>query len=113
MTFRLLDTPRAHLYKTRPLWVAALLFSAAAQGEMVNGAQLPESAQKVGENRYRTSEDFKAVITYYTSVYPPNAYPRKPIIHQPGIQAIHIVNPTGKSFEGLNIYEANDEGRIF
>ena len=29
------------------------------------------------------------------------------------MKAVHIVNPSGKKFEGLNIYEANDEVRIY
>ncbi len=113
MSLRLLDTLGSRLYKPRPLWLAVLLVSTVANAEVVNGAQLPESAQKVGENRYRTSEDFEGVLKYYKTVYPPTTYPRKSVINQPGIKAVHIVNPSGKNFEGLNIYEANDEVRIF
>lgn len=79
----------------------------------VHGAQLPHDAQKVGENRYRTSEDFELTLKHYKTVYPPAQYPRKTIVNQPGIKAIHIANPSKKNFEGLNIYQANDEVRIF
>ncbi len=77
------------------------------------GVQLPDGAQKVGENRYRVQGDWEATEKYFKTVYPPSAFPRKPIVNQPGIKAVHIVNPSGKGFEGLNIYEANDEVRIY
>jgi len=35
------------------------------------------------------------------------------IVNQPGIKAIHIANPSGKNFEGLNIYQTNEEVRIY
>jgi len=91
-----------------------LLFgSALARGETVHGAQLPDGAQKVGENRYRAPEDFEAVLKYYRTVYPPAAYPRKAIVNRPEVKAVHITNPSMKNFEGLNIYVANDEVRIY
>jgi hypothetical protein len=79
----------------------------------VHGAQLPADAQKVGENRYRVPEDFETTLKHYKVVYPPAQYPRKSIVNQPGIKAIHIANPSKKGFEGLNIYQANDEVRIY
>lgn len=113
-TARPLDTLGGRSYKTRPLWLAlAALMPALALGESVHGAQLPDGAQKVGENRYRTQQSFEETLKYYKSVYPPGSYPRKAIINQPGVKAVHIINPVGKKFEGLNIYEANDEVRIF
>lgn len=111
-----LDTLRHHLYKTRPRWIvlSVLLVGGWARAEVVSGAQLPDGAVKVGENRYRVREDFEATLKYYKGVYPPSSFPRKAIINQPGIKAIHIANPSGKSFEGLNIYNlANDEVRIY
>ena len=84
-----------------------------ASGESVLGAQLPDGAQKVGENRYRAPENYEETLKYYRTVYPPAQFPRKAIVNQPGVKAIHIANSGGKQFEGLNIYEANDEVRIF
>jgi uncharacterized protein (DUF1684 family) len=52
-------------------------------------------------------------MEYYKIVYPANAYPRRSVVNQPGVKAVHITNPSGKNFEGLNIYEANDEVRIY
>ena len=100
---------------TRALWVAAafLLVSALARGETVHGAQLPDGSQKVGENRYRAKEDFEAVLKYYRTVYPPATHPRKQIVNRPEVKAVHITNPSMKNFEGLNIYVANDEVRIY
>lgn len=100
-----------------PPWrcIAGLLLvaSAVARGETVHGAQIPDGAQKVGENRYRATEDFDAVLKYYKSVYPTSAYPRKQIVNRPEVKAVHIANPSMKNFEGLNIYVANDEVRIY
>ena len=111
----MLDTLRRRLYKARALAVAAVvgLAPVVAVAEVVGGVQLPDGVQKVGENRYRAREDFERLMKYYRSVYPPDRYPRKSIVNQPGIKAVHIANPSGKNFEGLNIYEANDEVRIY
>jgi len=67
----------------------------------------------VGENRYRAKEDFEAVLKYYRTVYPVATHPRKQIVNRPEVKAVHIMNPSMKNFEGLNIYVANDEVRIY
>lgn len=110
-----LDSLRARFYKNRPLWLAGLvlLLPAAARSELVHGAQIPDGAQKVGENRYRPKEDWDGLMKYYKSVYPTSTHPRKQIANQPGIKAIHIANPSGKNFQGLNLYAAKDEIRIY
>ena len=87
--------------------------SSVARAEVVGGVQLPDGAQKVGENRYRAPQGWEDTLKYYKSAYPVQTYPRRGIVNQPGVKAIHIVNPSGKSFEGLNLYEANEEVRIF
>ena len=111
---RALDSLKAGFYKARPLGAAVVaLWVSVAGAETVNGAQLPDGAQKVGENRYRAPRDFEGTMTYYRSVYPVGTFPRKSVVNQPGVKAVHIVNPSGKNFEGLNIYEANDEVRIY
>jgi hypothetical protein len=111
---RSLDTLKAHFYKARPLGAALVaLWVSVAGAEVVSGAQLPDGSQKVGENRYRAPRDFEATLDYYRSVYSTSNYPRRQIVNQPGVKAIHIVNPSGKNFAGLNIYEANDEVRIY
>jgi hypothetical protein len=83
-------------------------------GINVHGAVLPSDAQKVGENRYRTSEDWETLFKkFYHSTYPEAQFPRKQIVNQPGIKAVHIAFPASRTWEGLNIYQANDEIRIF
>jgi hypothetical protein len=108
-----LDSWVRHLYKPRPLLLVVALASAGVHAENVGGVNLPDGAVKVGENRYRVKDDFKGTLKYYQGVYPPAAYPRRPVVNQPGVKAVHIVNPSGKGFEGINIYEANDEVRVF
>jgi hypothetical protein len=111
---RALDSLKRHFYKARPLGTALFaLWATAAGAEVVSGAQLPDGSQKVGENRYRAPRDFEATVDYYKSVYSTSNYPRRQIVNQPGVKAVHIVNPSGKNFAGLNIYEANDEVRIY
>ena len=109
---RALDSRKAFSYKARPLGaVVVALWAAVAAAEAVSGAQLPDGSQKVGENRYRAPGDFEKTLEYYKVVYPVGSYPRRSIVNQPGVKAVHISNPSGKNFEGLNIYEANDEVR--
>ncbi|MCP3105428.1 hypothetical protein LZ198_41865 [Myxococcus sp. K15C18031901] len=111
---RALDTSNRRFYKARPLGAALLaLWVTTAGAEMVSGAQLPDGSQKVGENRYRAPKDFEGTLEYYRSVYSTSSYPRRQIVNQPGVKAVHISNPSGKNFAGLNIYEANDEVRIY
>lgn len=105
---------RSHLYKARAFVFAGLVVVASvAQADIVGGVQLPVGVQKVGEDRYRSPNDYDATLKYFRAVYPPEKYPRRSIVNQPGIKAFHISNPSGKNFEGLNIYEANDEVRIY
>jgi hypothetical protein len=111
---RALDRLTRYFYKARPLWAAAVaLGMTVAEAEVVNGAQLPDGSRKVGENRYRAPGDFEDTLKYYRTVYPVGTFSRKSIVNQPGVKAVHIVNPSGKNFEGLNIYEANEEVRIY
>jgi len=89
------------------------LWASGAGAEVVNGAQIPDGAQKVGENRYRAPNTYEKTLEYYRSVYAVSNFPRRQIVNQPGVKALHITNPSGRNFEGLNIYEANEEVRIY
>jgi hypothetical protein len=83
-------------------------------GEYELGAPLPDSARKVAEHRYRAPSDFEGTMKFYKTALPASQYPRKNIVNQPGVKALHIANPSGKGgWEGLNIYEANEEVRIY
>ena len=96
----------------KAVWVTlALVASAASAGDL---GVLPDSAHKVAENRYKAAGDWDSVLKFYKTALPNSQYPRKAIVNQPGIKAQHIANPTGKGgWEGLNIYETNDEVRIY
>jgi hypothetical protein len=93
--------------------IAAAALATAASAENVLGAPLPDSATKVAEYRYRSHENFEETIKTLKKMYDPARFPRKNIIRQPGVNAVHISNPSGKGYEGLNVYEANDEVRIY
>jgi hypothetical protein len=110
-----LDTPGVDFYKPRPAWWAlvAVLLAGAARGEVLDGVQLPDRASKVGERRYRVPQDWENTLKYFKTVYPLGSYPRRLIANQPGVKAIHIVNPDGKGWAGLNVYEANEEVRVY
>lgn len=114
---RWLDTLGVHFYKSPALGCAvALLLSVLARparAEVVLGAQILDGARKVGELRYRSPKGYEETLQHYRAVYPPGQYPRKLIVNQPGVRAVHISGPPGRQFEGLNIYEANDEVRIY
>lgn len=80
----------------------------------VAGAVLPDGAVKVAENRYRVPQNWDETLRFYRQSYPPR-YTRRAIADQPGVKALHIANPDAKagSWEGLNVYEAKGEVRIF
>jgi hypothetical protein len=98
---------------SRALAAALVLVSLPAFAEQVLGAQLPDEARKVAELRYRTSKDWDDTLKYFRTVYPKEKFPRRDIVNQPGIRAIHIQNPAAKGWEGLNIYQKDDEVRIY
>jgi hypothetical protein len=84
----------------------------AADGDL--GAQVPEGSRKVAEHRFHSGSDFEGTLKFYRTAYPPQQFPRKPVVNQPGVKALHIANPSGRGgWEGLNIYEANEEVRIY
>ena len=112
-----LDTPGVGFYKPRSAWAVAtalvLMAGGVARAELLDGVQLPDRASKVGERRYRVPQDWENTLKYFKSVYPTATYPRRSIVNQPGVKAIHIANPSGKGWAGLNVYEANDEVRVY
>jgi hypothetical protein len=81
----------------------------------VHGVQLPNGAVRIGDDdRYRLQESYDAALKYYRSVYRPEKYPRKLIVNQPGIKAIHISNPDPASeWEGFNLYVFQNETRLY
>ncbi|MBK7858504.1 MAG: hypothetical protein IPJ65_07750 [Archangiaceae bacterium] len=95
------------------LLLPALSFATSEPGEHVLGAVLPMYARKVAELRYRVSEDWENIIKFYSREYPKKSYAWKNVVNQPGVKAFHIANPSGKGWEGINVYEANDEVRVY
>jgi hypothetical protein len=109
-----LDTPRWRSYIAGPVVGLVLLgFAGGANAGSYKGVQLPDGATAVGVNRFRASEDYDGTLRYYRQVYPPGTYRWKAIVDQPGVKAEHIELERIKGVEGLNIYEANGEVRIF
>lgn len=96
------------------LVLAMAVAGTAWAGETDLGAALPENARKVAEHRFRSPTDFEGTMKFYKTAYPAKDFPRKNICNQPGVKALHIANTSGRgSWEGLNIYEANEEVRIY
>jgi hypothetical protein len=113
-----LDTLDRRFYKAaRRWWVAAalgVLASGVATAEVFDGVQFPDRTTKVGERRYRVPQDWENTLKYFKTAYPSAQYPRHMIVNQPGVKALHLTNPDGHGgWTGLNIYEANDEVRVF
>jgi hypothetical protein len=81
----------------------------------VAGAHLPDEARLVEPNRFRVEKTYDETLKFFRTVYPPAKYPRKPIVNQPGIKAVHIENPEARpgSWEGLNVYELKGETRVY
>ncbi len=112
-----LDTQKPGFYKPLSAWavvaMAVLMLGGVAQAEVLDGVQLPDKSSKVGERRYRVPQDWENTLKYFKTVYSTATYPRRSIVNQPGVKAIHIANPGGKGWAGLNVYEANEEVRVY
>lgn len=93
------------------------LFTSAVHAEVfkVHGLTLPNGAVKLGdEDRFRLQESFDAAMKFYKGVLRPEKFPRKLIVNQPGIKAVHIENTDlNGEWEGLNLYRYQNETRIF
>jgi hypothetical protein len=81
----------------------------------VAGATLPDDATRVGENRFKVGRGWEETLRFFRQTYAPARYTRRPIAELPGVKAVHIQNPDAKpgSWEGLNVYEAKGEVRVF
>jgi len=109
-----LTLPLSPRYKAALAGVLATLPVLALADLRVAGVLLPDGAEKVAENRYSIPKSWDETIRFYRLTYPPR-YTRRPIVDQPGVRAVHIDNPDAKvgAWEGVNIYEAKGEVRIF
>jgi hypothetical protein len=97
------------------LAAACLAGPAAARAERVAGAALPDEARPVEVNRYRVARSYEETLKFYKMVYPPGRFPRRTIVNQPGVKAVHIENPEARpgGWDGLNVYELKGETRVF
>ncbi len=65
-------------------------------------------------DRYRLQQPWDEAVKFYRRAYPPGKYPRKTLRSQTPIRAMHIQNPSGVEWEGVNLYEASrGEVRVF
>jgi len=115
---RCLDTSDRRSYKPARWWAGVAVLGVVAPGvaraDVLDGVQFPDRTTKVGERRYRVPQDWELTLKYFKTAYPSAQYPRRVIVNQPGVKAIHLANPDGKGgWTGLNIYEANDEVRVY
>ncbi len=96
--------------------VATLLVApASAWAERVAGAVLPDEARQIGGTRYRVAKSYEDTLKFFKAHYPPQKFPRRAIVHQPKIQAVHIENPAPRpgGWDGLNVYELEGETRVY
>ncbi len=112
---RSLLTTRALLRYKAALVVLLLAAPAVARAERVAGAQLPAGSRRIEPNRYRIEGNYADALKFFRTVYPPAKYPRRQIVNQPGIKALHIENPAPRpgGWDGLNVYELRGETRVF
>jgi hypothetical protein len=84
---------------------------ARAGGEFkVRGVILPGGSVKVGEDRFRMPGNWEATFRFLKTAYPADRYPRKFIVNQPSVKAVHVVNRNAKEeWEGMNVYEIQTE----
>jgi hypothetical protein len=88
----------------------ALLLAAPAppaEGFKARGFILPDGAVKIDDDRYRLPQPWDEATKYYRRAYPPAKYPRHTLKSQTPIRAMHIDNPSGIEWDGVNIYEAS------
>ena len=88
------------------LLIAAAL-AAPAEGFKARGFILPDGAVKIDDDRYRLPAPWDDTIKYYRRAYPASKYPRHNLRSQTPVRAVHIDNPSGVEWDGVNIYEAS------
>ncbi len=95
----------------------ALLLAApllAAEGFKAHGFVLPDGAVKIDDDRYRLPQPWDEAVRFYRRAYPPAKYPRRTLRSETPVRAMHIENPSGVEWDGVNLYEASrGEVRVF
>ncbi len=115
---KMIDRTERRLYKPAPflmMLAAVMLSGTAAMAQAVDtghaGVVLPNWSRKIGPNRYRAPGQYADTLKFFDKQYASN--PRKPIVNQPGLRGVHIVNRGPGSWAGLNVYEVGQETRIY
>ena len=98
--------------------VLAVLLAAtaalAAEGFKARGFILPDGTVKIDDDRYRLPQPWDEAVRFYRRAYPPAKFPRQTLHNQTAVRAMHIENPSGLEWEGVNLYEAaRGEVRVF
>ena len=100
---------------SRILFATLCVASSVALGEPTShGAILPSGAHEVGKDRFQSPSPYAETLKFYWKTYSLERYPRTTIADLPGVRAVHIANPGGGHWDGINIYELNGTStRIF
>ncbi len=86
----------------------------AAEGFKARGFILPDGTVKIDDDRYRLPQPWDEAVRFYRRAYPPAKYPRQTLRNETAVRAMHIENPSGLEWEGVNLYEAaRGEVRVF
>ena len=101
----------------KALAIAVLLAAtgaSAAEGFKARGFILPDGAVKIDDDRYRLPQPWDEAVKFYRRAYPPAKFPDARLHSQTAVRAMHIDNPPGLEWEGVNLYEAgHGEVRVF
>ena len=89
------------------MFLMLLLAAAPAEGFKARGFILPDGAVKIDDDRYRLPQPWDEAVKFYRRAYPASKYPRHNLHSQTPIRAIHIDNPSGIEWDGVNLYEAS------
>lgn len=89
--------------------------SGSVAANRVHGAVVDDTAKRVGEDRFKSSEDWEKTVKFFRS-----AYGGKPgiifrmIPTPPKVKAMHIQNTSAKrTWDGINIYETGGDVFIY
>ena len=95
--------------------MGAVFNPARAAGEFkAHGFILPSGSVKLDDDRYRLPMGWDDVQRFYRNTYPAAKYARHTLRNQAGVRALHIINPKGDDWTGVNMYEAaRGEVRVY
>lgn len=97
------------------LGVTGLEGRAACAATRLHGVVLDDDYHKIGEDRFRSKEDWEKTIRFFRSNYGGKpGYVWNLVDTPPKVKAVHIENThPRRTWEGINIYETNGEVYIY